>query len=612
MENIIKSPFLKIALGKLKLYFNRSKNYLQNPQNLISVISIIALIYLVAFPLWEILTTTFQLQFRDAMKTGLPIGSFTMKYWAATLASKISQAMFYKPLMNSLMISLSVSFFGILIGGVLAWLVSRTDLPMKKFFSFILVVAYMVPSWCKALSWQVIFKNDRIGGYPGMFQAITGISPPDWISYGFLPIVITLSLHYFVFSFLLISAALVSIGGDLEEMAEITGAKRGTILRRITFPLVLPSILSSFILTFSKALGSFGAPAFLGLKVNYYTLSTMIYANIRNRMTTQAFTLGIVLIVVASFTVYLNQIAIGKRKSFTTIGGKSGRTNLLKLKKSKPFITAAVLGFVILGVIVPLLVLVLQSVMLKEGVYSLNNLTLHFWIGNGNPAIADGEAGIFHNPRVWSALANTMKLVTVVSLIATVVGLVLGYLISRGRRKLSGRFIEQISFTPMLIPSIALSTIYLSMFSKQQLFIPVLYGTFTLLVLISVVKYLPFAVRSGTSSMMQINNELEEAAKIEGTSWVKIFTKLILPLAKGGVFSAFLLIFISGMKELALIMLLVTPKIATLTSLTYSYTESGFEQFSNAITTLIIFIIIVVNVIAKKVSKADISKGIGG
>jgi iron(III) transport system permease protein len=424
--------------------------------------------------------------------------------------------------------------------------------------------------------------------------------------------VVTLSLHYFVFSFLLISSALASIGGDLEEMAEITGAKRTTILRRITFPLVLPAILSSFILTFSKALGSFGAPAFLGMKVNYYTLSTMIYSNIRNRLTTQAFTLGLVLLVVASFTVYLNQKAIGKRKSFTTIGGKSTRTNLIKLKKLKPLITAAVLLFVILGVMMPLLVLVLQSVMLEPGVYSFDNMTLHFWIGKGNPAIAEGEAGIFHNPRIWSALGNTLKLVGVVSLIATVVGLLLGYIISRGRKKLSGRFIEQISFTPMLIPSIALSTIYLSMFSKPQLFMPVLYGTFALLVLISIVKYLPFAVRSGTSSMMQINTELEEAGKIEGASWLRIFRRLILPLAKGGVFSAFLLIFISGMKELALIMLLVTPKTATLTTLTYSYTESGFEQFSNAITTLIIFIIILVNYIARKVSKADISKGMGG
>jgi len=612
MADAIETGIEEQRVVGLRLSMNRFKNYVRNPQNLISIIAIVVLLFLIALPLWEIFTKSFQLQYRDALKTGAKEGAFSLQYWKTAFASNISKAMFYEPLANSLLTSLCVSFVGILIGGVLAWLVTRTDLPMKKFFSFILVVAYMVPSWCKALAWQIIFKNERIGGYPGMFQAVFKVAPPDWISYGFFPIVLSLSLHYFVFSFLLISAALVSVGGDLEEMAEIVGAKRTTILMKITFPLVMPAILSSFILTFSKAIGSFGVPAFLGMKVNYYTLSTMIYTNIRNRMTTQAYVLSIVLILVAGFTVYLNQKAIGKRKSFTTIGGKSGRTNLLKLKRLKPAITAFLLLFVFLCVVLPLFVLVWQSVMLKPGVYSLDNLTLHFWIGQPNASIADGEAGIFHNPRIWSSLYNTLKLVSIVSSIATVSGLLLGYIISRGRKRLSGRFIEQISFTPMLIPSIALSTIYLSMFSRPHLFVPVLYGTFSLLVLISIVKYLPFAVRSGTSSMLQIHSELEEAAKIEGASWIRIFSRLILPLAKGGVFSAFLLIFISGMKELALIMLLVTPETSTLTSLTYSYTESGYAQFSNAITTLIIFIIMVVNLIARKVSKADISKGIGG
>jgi len=81
----------------------------------------------------------------------------------------------------------------------------------------------MLPSWYKALAWITVFKNDRIGGYPGFLQAIFGINPPDWLSYGFLPIVLTLSVHYYAFAYLLISSALSSIGGDLEGMGEIAG-----------------------------------------------------------------------------------------------------------------------------------------------------------------------------------------------------------------------------------------------------------------------------------------------------------------------------------------------------------------------------------------------------
>ncbi len=603
---------MKDRKSQLRATKNKMVNYFTDPYKVVIFISTIFLLYFIAVPLLEMLKETITLTAKDAKSlSGAYKGQFTLKYWQNGLFGDISKSLFYKPLFNSLTIAICISAIAITLGSVLAWIIQRTDLPYKNFFSFILVVAYMVPSWCKALAWEIIFKNERVGGYPGIVQSVFGLNLPDWISYGFLPIVITLSMHYFVFTFLLMSSALSTIGGDLEEMAEITGASRFTILRRITFPLVLPAMMSSFILTFSKAMGSFGVPAFLGLKVNYYTLSTMIYSTIRNRMMEQAYILSIALILIASITVYINQKAIGKRKGFTTISGKGNRTNVVKLRKWRPWVTGGMFTFVGVAVVMPLLVLLLESVMLKEGVYTLKNFTTHFWIGEGIPSIGDGEPGILRNPAIWSSTWNTLKLIIIASIIATIVGVIIGYVVARGRKSGSGKFVEQLSFTPMLTPSIALGAIYLSMFSTPKLFLPSLYGTFTLLVLVSVVKYLPFAVRSASSSMMQIHDELEEAAELEGASWVKRFMRIIIPLTKSGMVSSFLLIFISGMKELALIVLLVTPKTQTLTSMTYSYNESGYGQYANAVITVIMVIIISVNLIANKLADADISKGMG-
>jgi len=428
----------------------------------------------------------------------------------------------------------------------------------------------------------------------------------------FLPIVLTLSIHYYAFAYLLVSSALASVGGDLEEMGEIAGASRGQILKRITFPLVLPAILSSFILTFSRAIGTFGVPAFLGLKTNYYTISTMLYSSVRSRRTVQAYILSIVLIAIAVFTVWMNQKMIGKRKSFTTIGGKGTRRNLVSLGKWKTPILVIISAFLIVAVIFPVFILLFQTFMLKDGIYSLSNLTLHYWVGASNPKIFEGEAGIFRNPAIWTSLANTMKLVLSASLIATFVGLMLGYIISRGRKKLSGRLIEQVSFLPYLIPSIAFGAIYLSMFSKPQLFMPALYGTLALLIVISVVKYLPFSTRSGTSNMMQIGTELEEAAMIEGASFWKRFTRIVMPLAGKGFMSGFILIFVSAMKELDLLVLLMTPSTSTLAAMTYSYAESGFHQFSDALITLIVIIIMAVYLLSAKLGNVDMSKGLGG
>jgi len=599
-------PFLEKAK-------NVTISVLSNPYNIISLISAILLVYLIVVPLGEIVSTTFTWQPKDVRISPNAVpGQFTFHHWIDMFTGPTASALLYGPLVNSLAVALSVSLFSLLLGGLMAWVVTRTDIPARKFLSFSILVPYMLPSWYKALAWITVFKNDRIGGYPGFLQAMFGINPPNWLSYGFVPIVLTLSVHYYAFAYLLISSALSSIGGDLEEMGEIAGANRFQILKRITFPLVLPAILSSFILTFSRAIGTFGVPAFLGLKTNYYTISTMLYSSVRSRRTVQAYILSLVLITIAVFTVWLNQRMIGKRKSYATIGGKGTRKNLVSLGRWRTPILVLILVFVGVAVLFPVGILLFQTFMLKDGIYSFSNLTLHYWIGASDPKIFEGEAGIFRNPAIWTSFLTTMKLVLTASLIATFVGLIMGYVISRGRKKLSGRVIEQLSFLPYLIPSIAFGAIYLSMFSQRRLFIPALYGTLALLVIISVVKYLPFSTRSGTSNMMQIGSELEEAAMIEGASFGKRFRRIIMPLAGKGFMSGFLLIFISAMKELDLLVLLMTPSTSTLAAMTYTYAESSFHQFSDAVTTLIVVIIIAVYLISGKLGNVDMSKGLGG
>jgi len=584
-----------------------------NPYNVISLVSLILLAYLIIVPLWEIVNTSVRWQPKDARISELAVpGALTLFHWKNMFAGEISRALLWEPLANSLLVALSVSGLSLLLGGLIAWLTTRTDLPGRKFFAFFVLVPYMLPSWYKSLAWITVFKNERVGGYPGFLMAMFGINPPDWLAYGFLPIVLTLSVHYYAFAYLLISSALSSIGGDLEEMGEIAGANRFTILRRITFPLVLPAIMSSFILTFSRSIGTFGVPAFLGLKVNYYTISTMLYSSVRNRQTVQAYILSIVLITLAVFTVWINQRMIGKRKSYTTIGGKGTRKNLVSLGKWRAPITIMLVSFIAVAVIFPVAILLLQSFLKQDGIYTWANLTLHYWGGLSTPDIAAGEAGIFRNPAILTSLANTMKLVLSASLIATFTGLILGYVISRGRKKLTGRIIEQVSFLPYLIPSIAFGAIYLSMFSKPNLFLPALYGTLTILILISVVKYLPFSVRAGTSNMMQISSELEEAAMVEGASFWRRFFRIVMPLAGKGFISGFILIFISAMKELDLVVLLMTPSTSTLAAMTYSYAESGFHQFSDAVITVIVAIIMIVYVLSARIGKVDMSKGLGG
>ena len=597
---------------------NQIKAVVTNPYNIIVLIAVVLLVYLIVLPLLDMIATTFELAQRDIRAVGGgKAGDFTLYYWQRLLASELSWTMLIKPLINSLVIGVCVSVCAILLGSILAWLMVRSDLPFKKFFSLAVIIPYMIPSWCKSQAWLSMFKTARLGGAPG-FMASLGLDVPEWLAYGPVAIIIVLTLHYYAYTYLLVSSALNSINSELEEMGEIQGAGKAMILRKITLPLVLPAILSAVILTFSKAIGTFGTINYLGSPVQYYTLSSQLYMNINSRDTQTGFAMAILMIIIASIAVFVNQKLIGSRKSYATIGGKGGRSTLIGLGKvGRPVITAALFVFFAVGIIMPIVILVMESFMLKEGIYSLDNFTLHYWIGESNPQIMEGLPGIFKNDEFINSLFNSLRLTLVNGVFGTIFGQLLGYISAKGRGRLHGKLVEQLVFIPYLIPSVAFGGIYLSMFSQpQQIFgvtlVPALYGTFALLTLVSVVKNLPFAARAGTSNMLQISGELEEAATIEGAGFFRRFVKIVFPLSKGGFISGFMLIFVSIMKELDLIILIMTPTTSTLPYLAFRYQNGNSPQASDCVAIVMFSIVFLVYAIANLSGKADLAKSMAG
>ena len=597
---------------------NQIKAVVTNPYNIIVLIAVVLLVYLIVLPLLDMIATTFELAQRDIRAVGGgKAGDFTLYYWQRLLASELSWTMLIKPLINSLVIGVCVSVCAILLGSILAWLMVRSDLPFKKFFSLAVIIPYMIPSWCKSQAWLSMFKTARLGGAPG-FMASLGLDVPEWLAYGPVAIIIVLTLHYYAYTYLLVSSALNSINSELEEMGEIQGAGKAMILRKITLPLVLPAILSAVILTFSKAIGTFGTINYLGSPVQYYTLSSQLYMNINSRDTQTGFAMAILMIIIASIAVFVNQKLIGSRKSYATIGGKGGRSTLIGLGKvGRPVITAALFVFFAVGIIMPIVILVMESFMLKEGIYSLDNFTLHYWIGESNPQIMEGLPGIFKNDEFINSLFNSLRLTLVNGVFGTIFGQLLGYITAKGRGRLHGKLVEQLVFIPYLIPSVAFGGIYLSMFSQpQQIFgvtlVPALYGTFALLTLVSVVKHLPFAARAGTSNMLQISGELEEAATIEGAGFFRRFVQIVFPLSKGGFISGFMLIFVSIMKELDLIILIMTPTTSTLPYLAFRYQNGNSPQASDCVAIVMFSIVFLVYAIANLSGKADLAKSMAG
>jgi len=150
-----------------------------------------------------------------------------------------------------------------------------------------------------------------VGGQPGLFEVAFGVSPPAWLSYGPVPIIITMAIHFYPFAFLLVSGALATIDSQLEEGAELLGASRWIILRKITFPLVAPAFVAGFILTFGKTVSTFALPFLLGGPIRYYTLSTMLFTNLTLGFDPIGYILASILILMAMLIIYLSSRILG-------------------------------------------------------------------------------------------------------------------------------------------------------------------------------------------------------------------------------------------------------------------------------------------------------------
>ncbi len=508
--------------------------------------------------------------------------------------------------------AIGATLLALLIGGSLAWLVVRTDMPGRKLINQLAVIPYIMPSWTLAQAWVVLFKNRLSGGTPGVFEFLVGQAPPDWLSYGPVPIIICSALHYYTFFFLFVSAALMSIDSNLEEAGDLMGASRWRILRKITFPLVLPAILSGVIMTFSKVMGTFGGPNILGTPVRYYVLATMLRGSLGIGDKADAFVLAIVLILFAITTISLNQRLVGTRRSYETIGGRGFVAQLSKLGKMKRILLVAVIIFQILVIAVPLGLLVYSTVMLIDGNYSLSNLTLQHWIGERNTIYNHGEPGVLHNPKIYSTAWNSIKLSLYTAFFTALLGVILGYAIVKGRGTRLSKLVEQLAYIPYVIPGIAFGAVYIAMFARKLGPFPPLYGTFALLVIVSVAKHLPYSSRSGVSAMMQVGRELEEAGQVAGANAWQRFRRIIFPLTTSGFMSGFLLTFITTMRELSLIILLVTPATQLLASQTMFYTENGDDQMANAVILILIAIVAFGNFVIGRFSRGgSLKKGLG-
>lgn len=214
--------------------------------------------------------------------------------------------------------------------------------------------------------------------------------------------------------------------------------------------------------------------------------------------------------------------------------------------------------------------------------------------------------------ELFEAARNSLVYIGSSAIICGVVGLLVGYVVVRSPNRRLGGLLRQVTFLPYLIPGIAFAAAYLSLFAVGRGPIPPLYGTWTLLILVLVMGQLPYASRSGTSAMLQLGSEPEEAAQVAGAAWLKRIRYVVVPVLKGGLLIGILLPFISGMNELSSIVMLATSDTEVLTTLAVRLVDYGYTNLANALTLVLVAITFITTFAAQRLTRAGLAAGLEG
>lgn len=593
---------------------NKIKTFFSKPHNVILLLMGIVLTFSTVAPIIAIVEDTFKIHpgTIDAYLTGKASG-YTVVNYIDLFTSDKAMINLWTPLLNTIWLAVGTCVVSIVFGGLFAFLVTRTNLAWRKYLSSIFIFPYIMPQWTLAVVWQNMFNSNAVTGTSnGLLAATLGINMPLWWCKGLFPSLVVLGLHYAPFAYILIGGIFRNMDANLEEAATILDTPKWRIMCRITLPMVKPAILSTILLVFGSAMGSYPVPHYLGLT----TLATK-YISLNSKYTGEASILAIIMMVFGVAIMLLNQLSLQSRKNYTTVTGKSGQISKINLGRVGKYVIALVLVVVTFFTsIFPIVSFAFETFLPNPGDYSFlytgdtDNLTTKWWVTDENITENGmyGQKGILHNDTIWNAFKGTIWVSVCCALLAGTIGTLIGYAVSKNRRSKWANYVNSVAFLPYLMPSIAVGVAFFILFSNEHIN---LFNTYTILIIVGTIKYIPFASRSSLNSMLQLSGEIEEAAIIQNIPWIKRMTRIIIPIQKSSIISGYLLPFMTCLRELSLFMLLCVQGFILSTTLDY-FDEMGLYAFSSGINLILIVTILVCNTIVNKVTGASLDKGIGG
>lgn len=525
--------------------------------------------------------------FRSA-PPGAPGGTFTLANWVSVFTS----AVYFHSLLDLLVLAAGATILATVIGTWLGFLVARTNIPARGTLEVLILIPIFMSTFASAIAW-VILASPKAGFLNAWAVRFLGLErgPLDIFTPG--GAIWVLGIAQVPYAFLFTAAAFRSIDPHLEEAGRMVGAGVLTTFRKVILPLVAPSIWSAALLVFVLSAAEFAVPGLLGRQKAFLPLSVMVWQSVAHFPANYgvACVLSILLLLISLALLYPYRSMLREAGRFVTITAKASRPRILDLGPWRYPAVVSVLAYVFVGVILPYAALFLGAFLR----YLTPKLTVALFTGD-------------NFVRLWSygatvlAIRNSFLISVFSATLVVLFGGAIAWFVLRSRIAWRGA-VDYLVMVPLAVPGIVMGVGFLWSF----MFIPGALNSLWALVIAFITRHIPYAVRSFSSVLVQIDPELEESARMVGASVPRIIGRIVLPLVRPAVFASWVLLFILMIREISSIITLYTPKTTVMSILMWDLMENGDYTMAAALALLQSVLIVAVLVVVQKVLKVNLS-----
>ena len=484
-----------------------------------------------------------------------------------------------KAITNTFTLAITRQAIALFIGAFFAWLIARTDLPMKGLLEFFFWLSFFLPALPETMGWILLLDpkygllNQGLIGLGLVNQSLFNI-------YSFWGIVWAHMGGTVSVKVMLLAPAFRNLDAALEESSRISGASGWHTFFHIIIPVMMPAILVTTILGIIRSLEAFEIELLLGTPIGLQVYSTKIHELVTweppqfaPAMALSTVFLGLLLLMVAFQRRYI------ANRIYTTVTGRGFSTRRTQLGRWRYPAFALVLSFALVITVLPTILLVTGTFMKLFGFFNI-----------AEPWTLENWRATLNDPVLFRSLWNTLAIGLGAGFVGILFYSLIAYVIVKTRYR--GRWLlDFLSWLPWSIPGILLGVALLWTFLQTKIFLPI-YGTIYLLMVAMVIKSMPFGTQMIKSVLLQLGNDLEEASKVCGGTWVDTFRRVIVPLTMPALITVGLVGFISAARDISTVVLLGSGKSRTLSLLMLDFAAGAEFEKATVVAVIIVGLVV--------------------